>query len=256
VTACAFVLGASSRRTRARSSQAGSRSGAEAAAVELGLTLHERDALAYHGASDDRARLLPIGHGARDRLVERPEIVPVRLDDPPTIGGEVVADAHGHDVARAAGYLDAVEVHYGREIVEAVLHGEAAGLGNLTLVLLAVRHRHERAPTAAGETRGESHADTRGEPLAEVPGRPFDAGNGAFDVALERTSRLPEVGHGVLELEEPGIRERDVDSGRRVPVAHDDAVASGPRRLLGTKPREVVEQEVDLHRGQGAARVT
>ncbi len=229
--------------------------GGRAPAVELGQVLHEGHALSDHGVCEHHR-----GNTVIDRVGERRvkcgEVVTVALEHTPAVRSPVLGDGDRHHIVGVTGDLDVVPVDDRREIPQLLLDGQPARLADLPLLLLAIRHRYERVPLAAAQSRAQSEPDSSREALPQVAARPLDARNRTLDVTLEHAACLPEVSHELLGGEEAGGCQRGVRARRSVAVADDDTVTPLPARLLRTQVRHGVQERVDLHRRHRAARMT
>jgi hypothetical protein len=216
--------------------------------------------------------------GRAERAVEGAEVVPVHFDHAPAVGREVADDVLLEDRVVRPGELLVVPVEDADEVREGVLDREAARLGELALLLLAVPHRaedlrHVRGPGGVrggrtrrdpcrsaprpprNELRREREACGRGEPLPEVARPPVDPRDVALDVPLERRAAAPEPDEGEGAVEPPEVCEGRVGGGRRVPVADHDAVALGVERVLRVAGAETPEEELEIDGRHRAPRV-
>ena len=191
--------------------------GRERLAVVVVVVLDLRDALAHHGVEEEAGRRVLVARLMAQRHAEGPvhglEVVAVDLEDVPAVGAPLRGQLHGHDVVGLAADLEPVHVDEGDEVVEPELRGEASGLADLALLLLAVAHTDEGARASAVQAVGEGEAGARGEALAEVAGVPLDARDDLLDVPPEDAARAPEADVGLFDVEVPHLRERAVYAG-------------------------------------------
>ncbi len=227
-------------------------------AVPAGDVLHEVDALALRGVRQDQGRLaldaLRLLKGAHDLG----HVVAVDLEHLP-IERAVLVDERidVHDVFHPPVDLEPVLVDDAADVVEAIVPGLHRGLPDLAFLLLAVTHQAVDAVVPLVEPRGESAPDGERQALTERAGRRLDAPElQPVRMALVRSVKLPQA-HDVLDVEETGHAESDVERGSLVADRPVDAVAIGPLGLLRIVLGDVkVERRRDVHDRQRAARMT
>jgi len=194
--------------------------------------------------------------GLTDRLVDGLIIVAVDFDDLPAIGLPACADLLRHHLLDGAADLETVIVDKNGGIGKTVLDSEAAGLSDLTFLLLPVAHKAVELDLMALQSGAEAEAKQRAEPLTEIAGAPFDPGHLALDVPFERRVGLTEMGHGVFDPEKAEASERGKDPRGGVTMAGDDPVASGSEGIPGIDVGHCEDSQIEIDGGHTAAGMT
>ena len=229
----------------------------ERRAVRLGRVLGMRGRVGDVATDDDQRRTGGLGPRQRERLPERAQVVHVgNVLDVPAVGLEPRAGVLRVERERG-GSVDRypVVVVDEDELAEAEGAGQGRRLGGDALHQVAVGADAEdavvddlvpRPVVALGEDSfGHRHSHRVREALAERAGRRLDAGCQEV-LGVAGRSRLPltetlELAHRqvVAGEMEGGVLENAGVSGRE-----DEAVAVGPRRVLGARAQELVIDRV------------
>ena len=221
----------------------------------LRLLLHELDAVPLARPGDDRRRLLACrGVGQLvERLLERGDVVPVDLLDPPAEGLEPLAERLDvHRQRGRAGPGEPVGVHDGDQVAQLVVRRGHRGLPHLPFLQLAVAGQHERPVVPAGQPSGQRHPGADAEVVPEGAGGEVDAGSELHvRVVVERRADLAELLEQRLVVEAE-VGEDGPEPGRHVALAEQEPVPVGPARLAGAQPqRVVIQRRDDLRAGEG-----
>ena len=182
----------------------------------------------------------------------------VHTDDVPVEGLKLLIQRlRGHHVRRGAVDLQAVDVHHGAQVVQAVLGRRHGGLPHLALLDLAVAQQgiHPVVP-AVGFAR-QSHAHGRGDPLPQAARGHIHA----LDVAHFGMARhVPFNAAELLELlqwKKAPLGQSGVERRRTVPLGEHKAIPLRGLRSVGVHPHHVEIQGCeDIQRRQGAADVS
>ena len=231
----------------------------ERLAVIVVVVLDEGDALAHDRLQEEQRRSIGVGslvaHGRAEGGIERGVVVTIHHNDIPAVGHPRCVNVLRHDVGDLSANLEPVQVNEGDQVVELVLGGEATRLADLPLLLLAVAHADKGGEGGAARAGRHRKAGADREPLTQVAGVPLHARDDRLDVATEDAAGLAEAAVGLLDGEVTERRQRGVDAGRDVAVAHDHAVAVGVVGCGGVERTCRVEDEQRIKRREATTRV-
>ena len=197
---------------------------------------------------DDGARLARHDLLRRERGDDLRHVMPVDFLDRPAEGrelgregGEIVG------IRQPRALLQAVVVDDQRQVVELVLRGRRDGFPVRALLHLPVAGDDIGLPRRMIELGGNRHADAHGQPMPERAGVGFHPRHlGAVGVAVEARMRLEE-GLDLLLRDETLLRERDIERAGGMPLAQDEAVATGIERIGGIDVEDAeIERRQDV----------
>ncbi|OPY02094.1 MAG: hypothetical protein A4E61_01422 [Syntrophorhabdus sp. PtaB.Bin184] len=203
---------------------------ADGAAMVLFLVLHEGDTIAHDRVGYDAYRVVNFARLLQG-VVYLLVVMTVYLDDVPSVGEVVLDDVLGHDEVDAAADLELVVIHEHGYVRKTVLDGQAARLGDLSLLLFSVPHENVCVGRTAAHPGGDGETHAHGQALAEIARRPPYERQTLDHVALEGAARLPEERHHLLDGHVAQAGDARVRPRGRVAMAYHDPVGVGPREV-------------------------
>ncbi|GBD15081.1 hypothetical protein HRbin25_00972 [bacterium HR25] len=150
--------------------------------------------------------------------------------------------------------LDAVVVHNGDEIVQAVVGGAHGRLPGLALVAVAVGQEAVDAVIAAVQARSQGQTHAEGEPHPQGAGRHLHPRRHPHDGVPLQAAPQPTEGEELVHREVAGLGQDGVVGGGGVPLAEDEPVPLRPLGVLRVVAQDVeVEGDEDVGGGEGAS---